>query len=168
MITFSDLLLKFVLPITGLAAGAMSGQTYLSWPGAIAGGLAGFILAIYLGRYLNYIYTLWVARSFQRKWTSFSTSELRSQLATTLTPNFLLLELRRRGEDIDQDVYPILVMLESEAPFRRVLGFAALLSAFPYLAKLLGGYNPAHSVSECHEKVADLRHFIEKTLPHPA
>ena len=168
MITFSDLLLKFVLPITGLAAGAISGQTYLGWPGAIGGGLIGFIGAIYLGQRLDYIYTRWVARSFQRKWAPLSTSELRSQLATTLTPNFLLLELRRRGESIDQDVYPILAMLESEATFRRVLGFAALRSAFPYLTNLLGGYNPARSVSECHEKVAELRHFIEKTLPHSA
>jgi len=168
MITLSDLILKVMLPLAGLLAGALTGQSYLNWPGATGGGFIGLILVIYLGRYLDYIYTLRVARSFQREWASLSTSELRSQLTTTLTPNYLLLELKRRGEDIERDIIPILAMLESEAPIRRTLGWAALLSAFPYLVNLLGGYNPTHSVSECHEKVANLRRFVEKSLPQSA
>jgi hypothetical protein len=168
MVTLSDLLLKIMLPISGLAAGASTGQSYLHWPGAIVGAVMGFILAVYLGLLLDRIYVRLIARSFQCQWASFSTSELRKQLATTLTPNFLLLELKRRGEDIDKDIIPILAMLESEVPFRRTLGWAALLSAFPYLVKLLGGYKPTHSVSECHEKVASLRRFVKQSLPQSA
>jgi hypothetical protein len=111
------------------------------------------------------VYLLLTIHLMRRQFARLSVSELRNQLTTSFTPNHILLELKARGEDISQDVEPVLSLLEAEESFTRTRGWAALLSAFPKWADSIRGYNPMRPVSECHQKVAELRHQIQASHP---
>jgi hypothetical protein len=169
VLTLSDLLLKIMLPIFGFAIGIGVGKDYLGLFGAIAGAILGLILFAYLGSCLDNLFLRISMRKMRKQFAPFSVSELRSQLSTSFTPNYILVELKLRGEDISKDIEPVLRLLEDENSSRRTRGYAALLSAFPQLAASVRGYNPMRPVSECHQKVEELRHQFETSrLSHCA
>jgi hypothetical protein len=75
----------------------------------------------------------------------------------TLMPNFVLLALAERGHDIRAEVPVILDLLASDDAWRRNLGWAAMTSAFPDVARRLDGYSPAHDTTRCRTDVQRVR-----------
>ena len=79
-----------------------------------------------------------------------------------LTPNYVLLELQRRGEPMEQALNPVLSMLTSNDRPRRLRGYAAFLSGFPALARQMREYNPDATEAERHEVVNDFRSSLSR------
>jgi hypothetical protein len=161
MITLYDLI-TILLTITGILVGFCIANEYsaiLGIAAAIFGGL--------LGRWLGRIPTRIMIRNERNKMARLTVDELRQQLYKPLfsggyTPNFLLLELRARGEDISEHISLVLNLMENESDFRRRVGFAALLSAYPYLVNKMRGYNPSWPVDKCKQWVSEARNSAEK------
>ena len=150
MFTLFDLL-QLVGFIGGLVLGIALGADSFGIVGGIVGGIGGFFIGAIIGR-LPLIATLWLqARQFK----SHSSDELRQSLHRDdcLTPNLHLLELQRRGEDIQTELPLVLQMLVSDHSDRRGFGWAALTSAFPDVANQISGYNPMASKAECKKHV---------------
>jgi hypothetical protein len=149
-----------VLVIAGLvvggAVGADVGWKLLGTAGGIVGAVVGAIAGLYLGNVPYFLVRLSIARALAAK----TTAELKADLHSPdcLIPNFVLLELRRRGQDIRRELPLILDLLVSENVGRRSHGWAALTSAFPELAEQIGDYRLGDSVDECRRKTEILRH----------
>ncbi len=84
-----------------------------------------------------------------------TTEELRAILRE---PNWLyyrnaLLELKRRGEDIRQEVVSVLNLLISELKQERLGGWIILKKVYPELAARVADYNPRDPVDTCKEKL---------------
>jgi hypothetical protein len=65
----------------------------------------------------------------------------------------VLIELRRRGEDIKEEVVPILNLLISESRFHREGGWMILKEVYPDLAARVPDYNPKETNDVCKEKM---------------
>lgn len=160
MITLYDLLM-IICTVAGILSGMGVGAAYGTLWG-VAGAVAGGIVGAGLGRIPRRL----TMRRARRRLARFTVEELRQQLyspafsPTRWPPNFLLLELRARGEDLNQHVELVLSMLEADQPGQRAFGYGALLSAYPHLARGLKGYRPSASVEDCRDKVANLRKQI--------
>jgi hypothetical protein len=148
-----------VLPLIGaccgLVLGAVGGQSL----GGVAGGMVGALVGCLSGLALGRLPLILVARSLNRDLAGKSTAGLRAELRNpaALTPNAVLLELRRRGEDIRPDLPVVLDMLVAEDFGRRARGWAALSSAFPEWAARLADYRGDSPVSDCRRKTERLR-----------
>jgi hypothetical protein len=156
MITFYNL-----LAIIGAVAGALLGLGFTrayAFPNVL-GAVAGALIGGGLGRIPKCL----TLRRARKRLARFTVEELRQQLYTPAfspgrwPPNYLLLELRARGEDLNKHIELVLSMLEADQPWQRAFGYGALLSAYPHLARGLKGYRPSAPVEDCREKVADLR-----------
>src|SRR5436309_1485859 len=97
MFTLFDALVLAGL-LLGAVFGARAGSALIGAVGGVLGCIIGAVVGVVAGR----IPHLLVRRSLARELGSKSTVELRTYLhsAGCLTPNCVLLELRRRGEDI--------------------------------------------------------------------
>jgi len=155
MITLVDLI-QMLAAIFGLMLGLVFGHDSFGVVGAIVGAIVGFLIGAYLGH--------WPRRlEIQRERKKFAVMTV-EQLIQGLydpkcwTPNFFLMELKSRGEDIQKHYNLVLSMMESDtSPLKRQFGYAALLSAFPDQAQKLKGYSPASSPDDCKAKVSMLR-----------
>jgi hypothetical protein len=152
--TGDDLIFGVILGL-GLVAG-MAGGTKLY---GVAGGIAGTLIGGCAGFVVGGVPKLLVLRWLSGRLTLVSTDELRAFLRCVdcPIPNVVLLELKRRGEDIHREFGVILDMLSSEEVSRRGRGWAALNSAFPELARHVGEYYPGDSAAECRSKTGKLR-----------
>jgi hypothetical protein len=148
-----------VLVLAGFLFGAMLGVRAGSALFGTVGGVVGGILGAVVGGVIGRIPELLVLRSLARDLTAKSTAELRDHLHSPncFTPNVVLLELRRRGEDIRQHLPVVLDLLASEDTGRRGHGWAALASAFPELVEKIRDYRIGDSVDECRRKTEILR-----------
>ncbi len=148
-----------VLVLAGFLFGGMLGvrvgSVLFGTVGGMFGGIVGAVGGIIMGR----IPELLVLRSLKRDLSGKSTEELRAHLRSPdcLTPNCVLLELRRRGEDIRCELPVVLDLLASENVGRRGSGWAALTSAFPELVERVPDYRIGDSVDECRRKTEILR-----------
>jgi hypothetical protein len=158
-----DVLVMFtlfhLLALVGLSCGAALGGS-AGWGmfgvvGAVVGSIAGAVAGFAVG----HIPLLIVGRSLAKDLGKKTSDELRAHLHSRecLTPNCVLLELRRRGEDIQRELPVVLDLLVSEEVGKRSLGLAALTSAFPELAERLRDYRIGDSVEECRRKTEVLR-----------
>jgi hypothetical protein len=87
-----------------------------------------------------------------------STDELRAILHS---PDWLfyrnaLIELDRRGEDIRQEVMPILDLLISDTRQQRIAGWYTLRELYPELASRVPDYKPEESSDVCKEQMQKL------------
>jgi hypothetical protein len=148
-----------VLIVIGLVAGAIAGAGAGSALFGSVGGVVGGIVGAITGRVLGHIPFLLGVRLIARRLRSNSVAELRELLHNPdcMTPNFLLLELSRRGEDIYRELPIVLDLLASPAGSRRGFGWAALTSAFPELVEQIRDYRLGDSVEECRRKTDRLR-----------
>jgi hypothetical protein len=93
-----------------------------------------------------------------RRWNSLkskSTEELQAFLRSgdwTYYRNALI-ELRRRGVDIDAENRQVIRMLVAESAFRRQAGWLILQEIYPELAAKIPDYNFRDSDEACKEKV---------------
>jgi len=161
MITFYDL-----LAIIGSVVGALLGMGVARAYGfsSVLGVVAGAVVGGGLGGIPKRL----TLRRARRRLARFSVEELRRQLYTPAfsanrwPPNYLLMELRSRGEDLSKHIELVLSMLEADQPWQRAFGYGALLSAYPHLAKDLKGYRPSASVENCRERVGELRRRVRQ------
>jgi hypothetical protein len=154
MFTFFHLL-ALVGMVAGAVLGARAGLAMFGILGAVIGAMAGGVVGLIAGKLPFNLALGGVARCLARQ----STSELRAawKSGSTPVPNLVLLELRRRGEDIRSELPLLLEMLVSPDVGRRCLGWAALTSAFPELMEQLRDYRPADSLEECRKNSERLR-----------
>jgi len=157
MLTLYDLL-TIICTVAGILSGMGVGAAYGTLWG-IVGAVAGGLVGAGLGRIPKRL----TMRRARKRLARFTIEELRQQLYAPAfspnrwPPNFLLMELRARGEDLNKHVELVLSMLEAEQPWQRAFGYGALLSAYPHLARGLKGYRPSASVEVCRRKAAELR-----------
>jgi hypothetical protein len=161
MITVFDLI-AIILPIAGIMFGAGIVKEY-----GIGWGTMAIITGGLIGRWLGKLPTILMVKHIRKRLAKLSVDEIQERLYnfwfSDSTPNFLLLELRARGEDISQHLDCVLNMLGSESNLRRTFGYAALLSAYPNVANKMRGYNPSKPVEDCKQKVNELRKKTSKT-----
>lgn len=141
--------------LLGGILGARAGAVFFGSFGGVCGGIIGALAGVVVGRVPGWL----VLRSLARELGSKGTAELRASLHTPgcLHPNCILLELRRRGEDIRCELPVVLNLLVSEDCARRGQGWAALSSAFPELVQQVSDYRIGDSVDECRRKTETLR-----------
>jgi hypothetical protein len=160
-----------ILPLSsssvGLVFGIVGGSWLLGTPGAIIGALIGTVMGFIVGR-IPFVLTL---RMLSRELASKTASELRADLRNPacLAPNMVLLELRRRGEDIRSELTVVFDLLVSTDFGRRGAGWAALVSAYPDLAVLIPDYRIDDPIEKCLNKTERLRAMVESAdAPDPA
>lgn len=168
MITLVDTIVIIAM-VAGTGAGLLLGRGHGPvWTllGGAVGGMAGY----YIGRIPGRLQI----RHERTNLAALSVEELKVELHDLskgrlgrFTPNFLLMELIVRGQDVTEHLGLVLNLLEAEGEFSRALGFGALLSAYPDLAGQLRWYNPAQSAVECRKKVAELRKVVERGAAPP-
>ncbi len=154
-------LLQLVSACVGIAFCVAIG---IDWFGVI-GGVVGAIAGGFLGSGVGHLPVFLILRSLARDLGRKSSGELRESLhqLNCKIPNLLLLELKRRGEDINSELPIVLDLLESEETGPRSRGWTALASAFPELAQQIRDYRIGGSVEECRGKTEILRVLAEAT-----
>ena len=166
MIPLSQLL-GFVAFISMFAICLAFGLAAVDQPeGGIIGGLLGLFSGSAIWCILKRGDDQSMIRSAKKEFSDKSVEELRELLheGKTLTPNLLLIALMLRGEEIDQDIFPVLNLLESEVSYSRVLGFAALRTGYPYLKQFICDYSPMNSLDVCRSQVSELRTWAQDQL----
>jgi hypothetical protein len=137
-----------LLAVVGSAAlGATAGWHFFGVLGAILGALAGLLAGALIGQVPLVAGMLMVGRRYEKM----ATEELREHLhaGECAAPNLVLLELCRRGENIEEELPLLQQMLTSEDVQQRTRGWAALRSAFPDRATQMAGYSPFGTIDEC-------------------
>ena len=163
MVTLFDLM-SFVFTLAGmLAIGGYIGKSY-----GIVWGIAAAVVVGFIGRWFWKLRMKLMVKKSRKQLAKFTVNDLRQHLYSQTfscpngwTPNFLLMELKARGEDITEHVDLILNMMEDESLLRRVFGYGALQSAYPFLANKTREYHPKNSIEHCREKVTDLRKICQ-------
>jgi len=119
--------------VTGMVLGILIQFGSGTWPTILGGGI-GVILG-WLGGNLLYILSgLHVARRMH----SMSTEELRQALRDhAKLPNWILIELRQRGEDITQEMETIFTYLEADSYVVRRRGHRGLRVIFRPLSQVI-------------------------------
>lgn len=164
MITLLDMLR--IVATLGLAA---TGFALVIGHGA-GWALLAAVVGGYLGFRLGNLPIRYTIRRERKKLAALSVDDLRLELQNIqarppgwklrFTPNYLLMELRSRGKDVSCHTELVLNLLEAEGQFSRALGYGALLSAYPHLAKNLHGYSPTKPTEDCRDRMAKLRKMM--------
>lgn len=146
MFTLFDLL-RLIGFLGGAFVGGSLGWEWLGVFGLVLGGAGGF----FVGGFVGQLPLICALKFVSRKFDAMTSDDLRQQLHAPdcLAPNVLLLELRRRGEDIQSELTFLHSLLVSDEMFRRTAGWAALTSAFPELVHRIPNYNPTGTPAEC-------------------
>lgn len=123
----------------------------------------GIPAGLMLGGLIGQLPLLIVLKILRLKFGRMSDDELVSELRDPkcLTPNVHLLELNRRGHDIQQELPYIHSLLASQDIDRRTTGWAALTSAFPELVERVPDYSPTAPASECRQRCMPLLNTTE-------
>lgn len=153
MVTVFHLLMLLAV-VGGAALGATAGWHLFGVLGAILGALAGAMAGALIGQVPLVAGMLLVGRRYEKM----TTDALREHLhnAECAAPNLVLLELRRRGENIEDQLPLLQQMLGSEDVQQRTRGWAALRSAFPERAAQMAGYSPFGTIDECRKHAEPL------------
>jgi hypothetical protein len=166
MFTLFDLI-RLLAIVGGAAVLGIIGWDKLGIVGCAIGIPVGLILGGMIGQLPLMIGLKWMSRRFDRM----TDDELLAELHDTncFTPNVHLLELSRRGYDIQRELPYVHSLLASTEMHRRTAGWAALTSAFPDLADKIAGYNPTAQTDDCQMKCKPLLDATESgSRPHCA
>lgn len=160
MFTLFDLIQLMSLILGAIIGGAVGGEY------GIAMGICGALAGGFIGLKLGAIPTTIMIRSVRKDFAPLTIPELESRLIDSeWTPNLILMELKARGEDVGKHLPFVFSLLDHDDLHCRSKGYAALLSAFPEIAKNLKDYNPTHSVEACHLAVAKAKQEAEGVAP---
>jgi hypothetical protein len=163
MITLLDFITYLLLPIFGMAFGWSLGAMYFNWPAGFGGAAIGVTIFWFGGGALRRFFLAKTVRKMRERFARLSSEELRAHLATSLTPNFILLELKARGQDVAGELDVVLALLEDSNFHRRVRGWAALSSAFPDVAASLKDFRIHASGTDREAALSNLRNNLQ---PH--
>ena len=139
--------------------GAVLGAEYGAKLFGVVGGIGGALGGGYLGLRIGFAPTALVLTLISVKLGRMSVKELHQSLmrgTNRLIPNLVLLELQRRGEDIEPYRPFVFDLLRSSEMSDRSRGLAALQSAFPELAERLTDYRISDSPEACRDAVERL------------
>src|ERR1700679_3289623 len=131
MTSLSDLMLRIMLPLIGMLFGSIFpvmefGLTgWIAWVCAIPFAVTGWFIFAYVGAFLDGLLEQQMIRHSRQKLAPISTPELVAQLDTTLTPNFVLLELAMRGENLSNHLETMLSLLENPVDYQRRVAWIA-------------------------------------------
>ena len=141
--------------------------TIWRWGVIAAAGIAGWFICVFL---LNCIKKLINART-RKKLKALSLDELDKRLKDSkcVELNFVLLEIKERGENITQYWPYLLDLLEHDQCPRRFFASKAVYAAFPDEFKRLCSqkYTPYETVDKCRMKLESLKKEldIQPTVP---
>ncbi|GEM_PF-2389652 len=140
-------LIALLSAITGATIGATCGWHWFGWAGVIVGVIAGFVTGTIIGNCV----LVGATTLFSRKLVRMTAEELRSYLHSEdcLTPNLVLLELNRRGEDIMSELPFLYSRLTSDNSSHRAHALAAMNTVFPELADRIPEYSPFAATEDC-------------------
>ncbi len=145
MITIFHVFFLFAL-IVGMIEGASFGWHRYGIIGVIPGAALGMLSGGIIGYIPGYFVLLITFLRFK----FMPTVELRKRLHEgDSIPNFILVELSRRGEDIYVELPVVQKLLISSEMDDRTTGWAALTSAYPELRQKMPGYHPTDSTDVC-------------------
>jgi hypothetical protein len=147
-------LIQLLAIIAGSALLGVIGWNKFGMAGCVVGVLLGFTLGAVVGQLPLIVILKWMSRRFLRMTNEQLVAELRS--SACVTPNIVLLELNRRGYDIQHELPFVLSLLASDEMHRRAAGWAALTSAFPEIVDRISDYNPTASTADCQLKCRGL------------
>jgi hypothetical protein len=150
MFTLFDLF-ELLGAVLGCASGIFIGAAHHGWLGGLLGAPLGVIAGTLCGR-LPFLAALLFARWHLRRQ---SPAELRQRLRGDVWPAYhlFLTELRRRGEDVTQELPLMLPLLTAEDPVKRIHGWAILRGMYPREAERIPDYNPGDPVEMCRAKM---------------
>lgn len=165
MFTLFDLIRLLAIVGGASVLGAIGWNTF-GMLGCIVGVPLGFAIGAIIGQLPLIVGLKWMSRRFDRMTNGQLVDELHDPAC--LTPNILLLELNRRGSDIQRELPFVQSLLASDEMHRRTAGWAALTSAFPELVGRIPGYNPTATAAECQAKCESLLDATEQSgQPEP-
>ncbi|MCA8999070.1 MAG: hypothetical protein KDA80_18865 [Planctomycetaceae bacterium] len=153
MFTFFHLI-QLLAIVGGAALLGAIGWDIFGILGCVVGIPLGFLLGAILGSLPLILGLKWISRRFDRSTDEQLVDELHDP--TCLTPNLILLELKRRGTDIQRELPFVLSLLASDDMHRRTAGWAALNPAFPELVGRIPEYRPTATAAECQAKCQPL------------
>ncbi|MCK4886443.1 MAG: hypothetical protein KAS96_03585 [Planctomycetes bacterium] len=159
MITVFDIMsVVFTLAFMLAIGGSISESYGIGW------GIAAAVVVAVIGIRLWKLRMKLMVNKARKQLAELTVDDLRQHLYSRpfscpngWTPNFLLMELKARGEDITEHIDLILNMMEDESSFLRAMRRGALYSAYPFLAYKIKGYRPEKPIEQCREKVTELR-----------
>ena len=135
-------------------AGVSLGSTHLDTAGGWIGGALGLIAGWLLGRLPGAFALWWVGRTLGQKNIAQLRAELRSDVL--LAPNVILQALARQGHDLREELPLVLDLMQSDSQHRRSMGWVALLSVYPEVARQLPDYRVNAPVQVCRDQVSQL------------
>jgi len=149
--------------------GTVGGATLLGAVGwktfGVLGCVVGIPLGFILGATIGQLPLIVIMNGMSRRFDRMTNEQLVDELhePECLTPNLLLLELNRRGYDIQRELPFVQSLLASDEMRRRTAGWAALTSAFPERVGRIPGYNPTAPTDECQAKCKPLLNATEQS-----
>lgn len=159
MFTLFDLI-RLLAIVCGVVALGSIGRNTFGVLGCVIGVPIGFVFGALIGQLPLVV----VLKLMSRRFGSMTVEELVNDLHgnACLAPNILLLELNRRGVDIQCELPFVQSLLASNEMHRRMAGWAALTSAFPELVGRIPGYSPTATTAECQAKCKPLLDVTEQ------
>jgi len=146
MFTLFDLF-RLASMIGGAALLGALGWRHMGIVGCVVGIPVGWILGGLIGQLPFIIGLTWIARRLQQQTNDELLDELHSGRCPT--PNLHLLELGRRGYDIQRELPFIHNLLSSDDMNQRMKGWVVLTSAFPEFVEQIPDYNPTAPTEDC-------------------
>ena len=153
MFTLFELIRLLAMVGCAIAFAILAGRDF-GISGCVAGATAGLFFGAVVGQLPLTLALYWMSRRFRRMTDDELLAELHD--ANCLTPNLHLLELKRRGKEIQRELPYIYLLLASTDMRKRTMGWAALTSVFPELVSSIRGYNPTDPTDECQTKCKPL------------
>ena len=148
--------------IAGVIVGASSGWHRFGVLGVIPGVVVGVLAGGIIGWLPGYLAILIPSLRYE----FMSTVELKKQLHESGSLiNFILVELRRRGEDVNTELPFVQNFLTSSQMFERTAGWAAFISAYPELIPQIPNYNPTDSTEICRKNCEPLKELVPPPCP---
>ena len=159
MFTLFDCL-RFMGALLGLGLGTRLGWECLGPVGAGLGAVVGCVIGSIVGQ----VPAKFIGWVIDRELGRLPTDALRAAVRDcSWPPNTVLIELLRRGEDVDPELPIVLDLLADEDYFRRGFGWGALSSVWPELVARIPGYRVYATPEHCRQQVAALRSAIAES-----
>ena len=127
MFTLFDLI-RLLAVVPGTITPGVAGWHTFGFVGSVVGVPAGLVFGAIIGQLPLIVILKWMSRRFDRMTDEQLVGELHDPAC--LAPNIPLLELNRRGSDIQRELLFVQSLLASDEMHCRTAGWAALTSAF--------------------------------------
>lgn len=149
-------LLEWIGAALGLSLGAMIGHAEFGWVGGALGALVGAPLGWLLGRVPYFV----ARRALHVVLTRDTVDQLRARLRDRVMwslHHLVMEELRRRGEDVQNELSVVLALLAADSLAERLRGWHMLRFFFPDVAAMIPDYDPSQPAAQCRARIERIR-----------